>query len=197
MTRHADIDRSIAVITSVDLGELGRRLHALVELNRTHPSTPDGYPTSTPGAPTPTSRPRTDTDPDDQIALTSVEAATHARRNHHDPLAAAERHATEMLRVAADALTAAGAHLARADQHRTTRPDEGLNPEPGCWAMARIGAWEPVHRTTNLADILAHPLDEPRPLGRWAYDFARRQGRLPTADECRRHRDGKKVMVAA
>jgi hypothetical protein len=66
-----------------------------------------------------------------------------------------------------------------------------LNPEPGCSAMAKVGGWEPVHVTTDLGGRLPEAV----PLGRWAYDFARATGRLPTRQECQAHRDGKRVRV--
>lgn len=194
MARHRDIDRALASIAATDLADLGRRLHTLVDLNRAHPSTPDGYPSSTLGAGTPTIHAHT-LDPDGEITLTSVEAAANARTTHRDPLERAEQHAVQHLCLAAENLALAEQHLRRADQLRANRPDRP-DADPGCWAMARVGGWEPVHRVTDLADILDRPLDEPRPLGRWAYDFARRVGRLPSIEECRRRRDGRKVMVA-
>ncbi|HEV2071090.1 MAG TPA: hypothetical protein VGR26_14970 [Acidimicrobiales bacterium] len=69
--------------------------------------------------------------------------------------------------------------------------DEDLNPEPGCWAMARLRVWEPVHRTSDVGGKLS----EARPLGLWAYRFVRIAGRLPTVEECRAHAAGRRVRV--
>lgn len=189
---HTEVDRAITTIHDTDLDELGRQLHTLIELNRDHPSTPDGFPATTSGASPSTSRRPVD---DDSVDLTSVEAAADARPLHRDPLLTAERRARQALTRAAHNLDTAQAHLRHAEQLRHTTLVH--NPEPGCWIMHRIGAWEPIHRVTDFTDIFARPLDEPRAVGRWAYDFARRVGRLPTIDECRRHQRGDKVMVAA
>lgn len=71
--------------------------------------------------------------------------------------------------------------------------DKDLNPEPGCWAMARIGHWEPVHRSSDVGGRLR----EAKPLGRWAYDFVWAMGRVPTPEECRARAEGRRVRLKA
>lgn len=72
--------------------------------------------------------------------------------------------------------------------------------EPGCEVVGRIprgdglpNHWEPVHRTTDIEGLLPRPYS----LGRWAYDFARRNGRLPSEREATLHVEGRTVMVPA
>jgi hypothetical protein len=60
---------------------------------------------------------------------------------------------------------------------------------PQCWAMARIGKDEDVFARRVIAGTGYS-------LGRWAYDWVGRHGRLPTEDECRAHAEGRKVRVA-
>jgi hypothetical protein len=68
-----------------------------------------------------------------------------------------------------------------------------LNPEPICWAMARVGSVEPVWRTGDVGGRLK----EPRPLGKWAYEFVMAMDRLPTDEECRARAAGRRVRVKA
>lgn len=71
--------------------------------------------------------------------------------------------------------------------------------DPGCEVVGRIARangpahWEPVHSTTDLGGLL----DRKYRLGRWAYDFARANGRLPTVAETTSHVGGGRVMVAS
>lgn len=46
-----------------------------------------------------------------------------------------------------------------------------------------LGLWARPYRTSNLHGLLP----DPQPVCRWAYDFARRMGRLPTPMEWKRH----------
>ena len=187
------VRRTVAQLHDIDLTAIARDLLALDDLNQRHPSTPDGYPTQTPGAAPATSNGHTG---GVDVKLTSVEAAADARRHSTgDPYHAIQANALRAIHEALDRLDRAR-HLL--DQVRHVPADRAaLNPEPGCWAMGRIGAWEPVLCVTDLSTVLGHPLDEPRPLGRWAYDFAKRAGRLPTVDECKRRQLGQRVMVDA
>lgn len=71
--------------------------------------------------------------------------------------------------------------------------------DPGCEIVSEFlradgtRYWEPIHRTTDLGGLLARPYA----LGSWAYDFARRNGRLPVKHETQVHVDGRRVMVKA
>jgi hypothetical protein len=71
--------------------------------------------------------------------------------------------------------------------------DADLNPEPICWAMARVGSVEPVWRTGDVGGRLK----ESRPLGKWAYEFVMAMGRAPAAEECRARAEGRRVRVRA
>jgi hypothetical protein len=71
--------------------------------------------------------------------------------------------------------------------------DADLNPEPICWAMARVGSVEPVWRTGDVGGRLK----EPRALGKWAYEFVMAMDRLPTDEECRARAEGRRVRVKA
>jgi hypothetical protein len=121
-----------------------------------------------------------------QVKLTPVEAAALA--GNHPPRDA--RRTLILLLFAA---------LGRADWEACHRHVEALDAldttddestEPGCDLMARIGVWEHVHRRTRIGDT-------PMALGRWCYDFARTNGRLPTEDETRTHADGRRVRIKA
>lgn len=43
--------------------------------------------------------------------------------------------------------------------------------------------WAEIHKRTTFAGYLERPLDEPRAVCRWTYDFVRTHRRLPTKDE--------------
>lgn len=86
--------------------------------------------------------------------------------------------------------------LPHAPTDRDRREVEKVNTEtvPECWVMRRhTDTFEPALCTTSLGGLL----DEERPVCRWVYDFARRMGRLPGAEECQRHAAGQKVRVVA
>jgi hypothetical protein len=132
-----------------------------------------------------------------------VDGSPSGKGAHSDPTQAAAihpnaaRHALGRLdllvnRVWADAreLDALVTHWTARSTARLGVPD-GL--EPGCSIVAGIGEWEPPYRTTDFAHVPHGPLlPEPRIVGRWAYDFVGRHGRLPTTEERREHRDGRR-----
>lgn len=62
----------------------------------------------------------------------------------------------------------------------------------GCDVCHKAGGWEPVHRKNTTVGGL---LDQPVSLGRWAYDFARKLGRLPSKDETLAHLEGRRIRV--
>jgi len=71
---------------------------------------------------------------------------------------------------------------------------QNAEPLPECFWMRRCAnTFEPALCTSNLGGLL----DVERPVCRWVYDFARRMGRLPGAEECQRHAAGQKVRVVA
>jgi hypothetical protein len=194
---HAEVDRAVAVLASVDLVELGRKLHEMVSVDVRTSSAADGFPKSVPGAspstrPAPTPEPCVDPktrrwrhelgevcDECTPVMLNPVERAVSARAGrdldeYHRKLEAALGYLSD----AANALRGAINKLADVDRIRDTA---GLQPgDPGCWALERIGAWEPV-----LHRVVVDGVE--RPLGTWAYGFYRRNGRVPNRHECKDH----------
>jgi hypothetical protein len=65
--------------------------------------------------------------------------------------------------------------------------------ESGCELMARIGVWEPVFRSSDVNGNLPRPYR----LCRFAYEWVRHQGRLPTREELQAHADGRRIRVKA
>lgn len=118
---------------------------------------------------------------------------THAAATGRDPRDLVAEHAKAAATHLEDAVVHVQGCLRRLDliEQMTTGAD--LNPEPICWAMARVGSVEPVHRTSDVGGRLR----EARPLGKWAYDFVVHQGRLPTVEECRARAEGRRVRVSA
>jgi hypothetical protein len=176
---HRDIDRHLTNIANTNLATLGNQLHDAHQTSRTHRSTPDGYPTTTGGSGAGNSE------------LTPVEAAAEWLLTHPNPIDAYDR----IVRDACHHLAHTDAHLTacrnKLTQLARLQDDAGLAPtEPGCWALARIGSWEAVAHTIVIAG-------DPHPLGNWAYLFHRRNGRLPTIDECRRRARGDKIYMKA
>lgn len=117
-----------------------------------------------------------------------------------DPTAAEIRQLDKVLnRLAADHLWLVGFVDRWTPRHPTDkdrREVDRLNGEQveECWWMRRhADTFEAALCTTNLGGLL----DQERPIGRWVYDFARRQGRLPSAEECQRHAAGQTVRVGA
>lgn len=196
---HAGIDRSLSVLSSIDVVELGRKLHELVALDVSNPTAPDGFPTSTPGASVegrPSSGPVACVDPKtgdmrhdfgetcehcEPTAGWPVERAVEVRQSRAlDEVHMKLELALGYLGDAANALKGA---LNKAAEVERVRATAGLQPgAPGCWALERIGAWEPV-----LHRVLVE--GQERPLGSWAYKFYRRNGRVPNRNECREHVD--------
>lgn len=78
---------------------------------------------------------------------------------------------------------------------RTPTPIElEIIADPGCEVMTSVGSWAPTHvKSTDLKGIL----DRPYRLGRWAWDFARQAGRVPTTEEATQHAQGRDVPVPA
>jgi hypothetical protein len=119
---------------------------------------------------------------------TSVESAVIANLEVDQPHDPTKRDCTRALtifdRAVRDMQRACSLVADQARQGSTVLP-------AGCWAMARIGHWEPIHRYT------VHVNGQAYALGRWAYDFTRNVGRLPTVAECERHSRGQQVRMPA
>lgn len=227
---HGVVNDAAAQLTATDtLVALLARLHAAIDVQAANPSTPDGYPVSTPGAVERSGAPATPLDPatlvelsDDalrslcrkhgvtigdgwtagdvadalaeatsRVSLWSVESAVVARQAHSDAYA---RGVVVAVRLVADAVTKLNAAAARLDElERARKPladKVDLDGGPHCWALARVGGHEPLYKHRVIDG-------EPRPLGRWAYDFATRHDRVPNLTECRQHLTGRKVYVKA
>ena len=76
-------------------------------------------------------------------------------------------------------------------------PSEGLEGEEGCEIVARVRRydgqphWEEVYRESTVSGNLRREYR----LGRWAYEFVRRSGRIPTLGEISAHVEGRKVRA--
>ena len=106
-----------------------------------------------------------------------------------DPAVAARRRLERL----AHALHANAAEAHKIFTFWTVEPErEGAGqPAPGCTVMAQVGVWEPGAYTTAGGNLPERML-----LGRWAADFVRRTGRLPTRAEAEARAQGRKVRAA-
>lgn len=114
-----------------------------------------------------------------------------------------ERELDRHLKAAARALTAANSIA----EHWTTAMPAKVEElaaleraaDKGCEIVGKISRgggcfyWEPEHRTSDIGGLLARPYR----LGKWAYRFARTNGRLPTEAEATTHCEGRRVYVKA
>jgi hypothetical protein len=164
-----------------------------------HPSRPDGFPRSASGADrsaTTGGGGRVELDEDGQplppVELTSVESAAEARAHHRDRLEQSVLDGVVGLERAISGMQALGAAVAAFGALRKPEPVDTANAEVGCWVLARVGHHEPTYATSTLNGLL----DVERPVGRWAYDFAREVGRLPTLDECEQRAVRRTVRLA-
>ncbi len=104
-------------------------------------------------------------------------ASVAVQRPMLDPLAVHTTKAIVALKDVVDATDRFDVALATIDRLST------VDDIPGCSVLARYGQWEPVHATT----------EEYGALGRWAYDYSRRQKRLPSREEVELHLEGGRV----
>lgn len=133
-------------------------------------------------------------------ALVFANTPKDAKEPTPDPVAAEIRQLDRVLnRLHADALWLARL-VDRWTPHAPTSRDladvarANSEPVPECWLMRRhTDTFEPAHCATTIGGLL----DTERHVCRWVYDFARRQGRLPTPEECQRHAAGQTVRVGA
>lgn len=63
--------------------------------------------------------------------------------------------------------------------------------EPGCSRCAKVGRFDTIHCQTDGGGILEETIG----LCRWEYDFLRKNGRLASDKELRRHHEGAVVRV--
>lgn len=192
-TIHKAIDTDIVTINAIDFEAIGRDLHRIIAATTgtLHPrpwetpveSTPDGYPASASGS-----------DPGGgghvTTNTTSVENAAERRRRHRDPVGKLIAAAVDHLATAASHARAIQATLDRIVATQTVDNTTSVTLAAGCWALARVGGWEPVHSTIIIDG-------QPYALGRWAYDYHRRMGTIPTLAQCRAHVEGRRVYVKA
>ncbi len=164
-----------------DWADLERRLAVAVRRNGTA-STRDGFADGN-GIPSMPARGAVGGDRTGAKAVASAEG--HARR---DPL---DEHTVAAVRGLEQAVVGIQALRSRLDAiDHLSRPDD-LNPEPGCVVMAKVGVWEPVH----VISTVKGKLKEPAPLGRWAYEFVRATGTLPSREQARAHADGRRIRL--
>lgn len=208
--RHQTVDSAIARIARIALERLALDTHAALELDARHPSTPDGYPTQTPGhAVTPAGPPAVLEGPcgepacphdrpcpthDIPVGWTPVERAVAHRSHHHDEISALTRRTVDALAAAADSLELADRLLTDVTKRRGQRPAL----DDCCELLASIGAYAPGHRWIPDPNDPNH--DDPNDpdhqdrrryrVGRWVYDFTRRNGRFPHPAELRNHQLG-------
>lgn len=181
MDHHRTIDHHVSGIGELSLTELARRLHAAYEVSRRNPSQPDGYPNTASGA---------DSGPGGNPELTRVEAHAAQRIEHPNRLDPYDRTLRQALGYLADTDRALRACWNKTLELATLQQSGDLAPtEPGCWALERVGAWEPALYNVDLDG-------EVRRVGTWAYRFHRTHGRIPTLEECKRHTRGQRINMA-
>lgn len=191
------ISRRLDAIRDVDHARIRTGVLRWVKVCIDHPSRPDGYPTSASGAPPSTNstpapehddngNPYTPTD-----TITERAALTTRSRDHIEMNTAA---IVGWVTQIDDLFRRIEAKLLENERLQSTAD---LNPEPACWFMAQIDVYEPKHVKTDFAGVLDKPLDEPRYVGRWCYDYIRATGTIPTREQRRQHASGQRVMVAA
>ncbi len=168
-----------ATLAPKDRPELERRLAQAIKRNAGPRNARDGYPTGGTGSG------KDPGDPVGAVATTNVSALPV-----RDPLAEHVEAALGYLQQAADSIGALRSRLNAIDR---LTDDSDLDPEPQCWAMKRIGVFEPAIVTSDAKGAIK----EPKPWGRWAYDFALATGEPPTLEQCRAHAEGRRVRLKA
>lgn len=162
-----------------DRKELERRLGQAKKRNAGPRNARDGYPTGATGSG------QDSGDPVGAVATTNV-STSPAKDPLADHVEAAEGYLLQ-------AVTSLGAMRSRLNAIDRLTDDSDLNPEPGCWAMARVGVYEPAHVMSDAKGAIA----EPRPWGRWAHDYVLATGQVPTVEQCRDHAEGRRVKLKA
>lgn len=190
------VDLLAGQLDKFDAHAAAKRLKAALRRERNNRADPDGFAQGTSGDGGSGGGPKITVDLEDgtrdTVDVTAVELAVMRReRPTADPYRTGVRRAAKSFEQAARQLDQCLKALDALDLLDDLRDDDaGLAPDPGCWAMARVDSWEPIFRRTKIGNRYFE-------LGRWAYDFLGRAGRLPTTDECKRHAEGRKVMLPA
>jgi len=127
------------------------------------------------------------------VTLTTVEAGTARLLNPPTRRSEDRDRYHDLTQQALTNIERAGAAIAGATeaiaQLAKLQDAAGLKDgEPGCWALARVASWEPIHATVIIDG-------DPRPLGKWAWELYRRTGQLPTLTDCRRHLAGQRIVT--
>lgn len=162
--------------------QLVRRSRAVVMVELANPSEVDGFPAAH-GGPGGGGGPTLVIE-GDRVPATAVELAVLAGRAAPDPYSAISRRIVEAWdQLVAKADEVEGLVLAA---ERLQAPT-GLSPAYD-WVAQSAGLpfderWAEIHKRTTFAGYLERPLDEPRAVCRWTYDFVRTHRRLPTKDE--------------
>lgn len=164
-----------------DLTALERRLSAALKRNATAANVRDGYR----GANFEPGRSSERSDPTYETAHSNVTGFPL-----RDPVGDAVEAAAGYLEQAVDSVNALRSTLNRIDNLAS---DQDLNPDPMCWAMARVGVFEPAITFSDAKGAM----NEPKHWGRWALDYALATGQAPTPEQCRAHAEGRKVRLKA
>lgn len=165
--------------SSPELKTLEQRLVQALKRNSGPRNARDGYPTGGSGSG------QDGGDPVGAVATSNV-----SKFPLKDPLAEHLEAAAGYLEQAAASM---GAFASRLNAIDRLTDDSKLDPDAACWAMARIGEFEPAHVTSDAKGAIK----EPKPWGRWAYEFALATGQPPTVEQCRDHADGRRVKLRA
>lgn len=191
-SHHKTIDAARDSLDTTDIINHAQNLHDALTRALDHPSTIDGYRNKTLGADPARDHGQAQTIIDEDghevaVQLTPVEMLA----DRPDPKDEYDRLVTDAIAYFDEADRNLRASVNKIKQLNQLRSDSDIaTADPGCWALERIGAWEPVFRRAEIDG-------EFRPLSRWAYDFLRSTDRLPTIDECKRHLRGQRIRRPA
>ena len=172
-------------------------------------SSPDGFPSTTPGNGSPGGgkggRMTMVIDDDgerDTVPTSSTERAAFIG-THRDPgpsqVVRELREIEAQLQHFDSALLRLSGALTRLDEIRGQSMEEA---SPQCWVASVAHGlpwdrdWEPAV-STKFENYLETPWDKPRPVCRWVYDFTRRNRRLPERDELLQYLERGHVRVSA
>lgn len=178
-----DGDRRVPVSGTSQLQLLVRRAHAVVAVELANPSSVDGFPAGHGGGGGGGGGP-TMVIEDDRVPVTPVEMAVLAGRVTPDPFSAISRRIVEAFDVVVAKVVEVEGLVQAAERLQAAT---GLTPLYD-WVAQMAGLpfderWAEIHKRTTFAGYLERPLDEPRPVCRWTYDFVRAHRRLPSRDE--------------
>lgn len=181
--RNRQLDHLTTRITTIDWQKITAQIMQHLEIERRWPTTPDGYPTRTPGAnPSSGGSGHIIDAPGDEghgeaIDLTTVEAAAEARAFHHDRHATLVSLAQQALRNIDAELTALQAAITQLD--KVPVPQDVADQADAMWCTHCLTV-EHNGRPLDHHEVRA---DRYAGLGlcRWCGDFRNRWQRLPPA----------------